>query len=351
MSDSNNIDKICKDFNIKNYTITPWNAIDVNGDINLNGERLSELPLQFNVIYGNFYCSGNQLTTLKGCPIKVTGNFYCYDNNLTDLEYCPKKVGGNFDCSNNELTSLKGCPDKVKGFHCGWNNLKNLNGCPSVVTNDFYCSMNSLTTLEYTPDSIGFDFKAESNMLTTLENIPNCLDAYLNNNEITSLKSNKSKIKGCLHLLDNEINDIDGFQLDIGGVIFTNKGDLNFLINGKELDWINALIKWKIINVENKEINKKKLDYLISIYNTESPTDIDYTDPDNFDKLPSNISKIVDNFLSGEVSYGEMGELSNILSANGWYMDYGLDGSIIQLQPNNSNGIYDRLKENGFKFI
>ena len=351
MSDSNNIDKICKDFNIKNYTITPWNAIDVNGDINLNGERLSELPLQFNVIYGNFYCSGNQLTTLKGCPIKVTGNFYCYDNNLTDLEYCPKKVGGNFDCSNNELTSLKGCPDKVKGFHCGWNNLKNLNGCPSVVTNDFYCSMNSLTTLEYTPDSIGFDFKAESNMLTTLENIPNCLDAYLNNNEITSLKSNKSKIKGCLHLLDNKINHIDGFKLDIGGVIFTNSGDLNFLINGKELDWINALTKWKIINTENKEINKKKLDYLISIYNTESPTGIDYTDPDNFDKLPSNISKIVDNFLSDEPSSSDMDELSNILSANGWYMDYGLDGSIIQLEPSNSNGIYDRLKENGFKFI
>ena len=46
-----------------------------------------------------------------------------------------------------------------------------------------------------------------------------------------------------------------------------------------------------------------------------------------------------------------MYELSDILSANGWYMDYGLDGSIIQLHPNNSSGIYDRLKENGFKFI
>ena len=122
MSDLNHIDKICKDLNIKNYTITSWNAIDVNGDINLHGDALSELPLQFNVIYGNFYCSGNKLTTLKGCPKSVGDGFDCGGNNLTSLEGSPESVGGHFNCQFNNLIDLKGSPKSIGGgFYCHTN--------------------------------------------------------------------------------------------------------------------------------------------------------------------------------------------------------------------------------------
>ncbi len=77
-------------------------------------------------VTGNFYCEGNELTSLKGCPSEVGGNFRCDDNNdLTSLEGCPKKVGGDFDCSRDKLTSLKGCPSEVGGdFDCSNNKVK-----------------------------------------------------------------------------------------------------------------------------------------------------------------------------------------------------------------------------------
>ena len=50
---------------------------------------------------------------------KVIGDFFCQGNNLTSLEGCPKIVEGTFNCGHNNLTSLEGCPEIVKGsFWC-----------------------------------------------------------------------------------------------------------------------------------------------------------------------------------------------------------------------------------------
>ena len=43
----------------------------------------------------------------------MSGNFYCNGNDLTSLSGCPVSVGGNFSCSFNRLTSLEGCPNNV----------------------------------------------------------------------------------------------------------------------------------------------------------------------------------------------------------------------------------------------
>ncbi|MBR1757023.1 MAG: hypothetical protein IJ738_05620, partial [Alphaproteobacteria bacterium] len=78
---------------------------------------------------GNFNCSYNQLTSLKGVPQKIEGSFNCSENQLTSLEGAPQKVGGNFRCYGNQLTSLKGAPQKVGGnFWCYGNQLTSLFG-------------------------------------------------------------------------------------------------------------------------------------------------------------------------------------------------------------------------------
>lgn len=353
MSDLNDINKICELYKIKDYTINSDGSIDVDSDVRLFNSYLTELPLIFNEVYGSFHCGSNQLTSLKGCPKLVTNNFYCNDNLLTNLEHAPIKVGGVFDCSENKLTSLKGCPDKTKDFYCSDNNLKNLNGAPNEINGDFYCEANFLTTLKYSPQNITGDFKVSFNDLTNLENVPNCSNLYLDNNKITSLKSNKAKIKENIYLMDNNIKDISGFELDFGGVIYSNKGDYNILISGKELGWINSLLSWKMIDFNKKEINKKKFDYLLSLYKSSvEDDDIDYADPDNHDLLPKHIQVIIDNYLDDSISYDKMDELSRILKINGWYMDYGLDGDIVELKPSeNQNFLYDKLKEKEFKFV
>jgi hypothetical protein len=114
------ISLICKQYDIKNYTINPDGSIDVNGDVNLSGYDLSEIPLTFNKVSGNFFCSYNQLTSLKGSPRWVGSSFYCRYNRLTSLEFSPDYVGGDFRCIDNDLID---------------------NYCDTEILGDFYTSL------------------------------------------------------------------------------------------------------------------------------------------------------------------------------------------------------------------
>ena len=116
-----NIDKICKQYNIENYTINTDGTIDVNGEVGVNLDylRLKKLPLKFNKVNGWFDCSNNELITLEGSPVEVNGSFYFNSNKLTSFEYVPKIIRGSFDCS--------------------WNNIKTFEYFPSYIKYDFYC--------------------------------------------------------------------------------------------------------------------------------------------------------------------------------------------------------------------
>ena len=114
------ISLICKKYGITNYTINSDGSIDVDGNVYLSFNDLTELPLRFN---------------------KVTGNFNCGVNNLTSLKGSPKWVGGYFSCSYNRLPSLEFSPDYVGGwFDCRWNNLTN-NYCIAEIKGNFYTTL------------------------------------------------------------------------------------------------------------------------------------------------------------------------------------------------------------------
>ena len=127
-------------YKIANYTIN--DDLTVDEDVRLSHLRLTKLPFKFGSVTGNFYCSGNQLTSLQGAPSSVGGHFDCSYNQLTSLQGAPSSVTGDFDCSNNQLTSLQGAPRSVIGdFYCSNNQLTSLQGAPSV-TRRFSCSGN-----------------------------------------------------------------------------------------------------------------------------------------------------------------------------------------------------------------
>lgn len=103
------IHEICKKFKIENYTINDDGSIDVDGDVKLLGLELTELPLKFGYINGDFICSSNNLHNLNGCPTRVNGNFACSHNKLTSLSGSPTHVNGNFWCKYNNISSLYEC--------------------------------------------------------------------------------------------------------------------------------------------------------------------------------------------------------------------------------------------------
>ena len=109
------IEQWLKKYKIENYTIHDNLVVDVDGDVNLYGKKLKELPFQFGKVTGSFDCSNNQLTSLQYCPTTVGGRFDCSNNQLTSLQYCPTTVGRFLDCSDNQLPSLPYCPTTVGG--------------------------------------------------------------------------------------------------------------------------------------------------------------------------------------------------------------------------------------------
>ncbi len=57
--DEDEIHSLCKKYSIKNYTINGDGTIDVD----LDGKSLTKIPLNFNKVSGDFYCSINNLTS------------------------------------------------------------------------------------------------------------------------------------------------------------------------------------------------------------------------------------------------------------------------------------------------
>ena len=128
------IEEICKKYGISNYTINDDDSIDVDGHVIIWDMGLTELPLKFNKVNGDFECYDNKLTSLKNSPIEVTRSFNCSNNKLTTLEGGPEKVGVGFKCIYNKLTDLKFSPKYVGGnFTCSWNDIVTLDGFESEI--------------------------------------------------------------------------------------------------------------------------------------------------------------------------------------------------------------------------
>jgi hypothetical protein len=147
-------------YQIKNYSINDDLTVDVDGDVDLNNlhyvnlynKPLTNIPVKFNIVLGNFDCSYNELTSLQGAPKEVGGSFYCHSNNLTSLQFAPKEVVGNFYCHRNDLTALQGALKEVGGdFFCDNNKLISLQFAPKVVGGYFICYHNQLTTIRGCP--------------------------------------------------------------------------------------------------------------------------------------------------------------------------------------------------------
>jgi len=100
------IDSICRNYDIENYTINSDGSIDVDGDVNLFNRDLTILPLKFGKVSGYFHCGNNLLTTLEGCPQSVGKEFYFNNNELRDLYGFPEFFDGNIYYDSNPVEEI-----------------------------------------------------------------------------------------------------------------------------------------------------------------------------------------------------------------------------------------------------
>jgi hypothetical protein len=217
------IDTICEKYNIINYTINSDNSVDVDGDVDLYDEKLKSIPLNFNIVNGYFDCGYNNLTSLKGCPVRVGYGFSCYVNNLTSLQYSPQYMeNGEFSCSRNKIESLQYCTELIRGnFYCGYNKLTSLEHHPTVY-GEFWCWDNQINTFE------NFYYYKE--------------DVYFENNPIYDIYKlfNDMKLIELANYYGFEWKgEIDLYKLDIflKETEHEYKGSLREYFEGKEYKW------------------------------------------------------------------------------------------------------------------
>lgn len=132
-------------------------VVDVTGNVILTDARLPtpEIPVQFGVVTGDFWCRKKGLVNLKGAPTWVGGQFMCQSNKLQNLAHAPNHVGSSMHCSQNWLSTLTGAPDHVGGsFVCHLNHIKNLEGAPKHISNRLVATMCPLENLQGIPDGL-----------------------------------------------------------------------------------------------------------------------------------------------------------------------------------------------------
>lgn len=99
--------EICEKFRIKNWSLVDG-LVNVDGNVSLTLSKITNIPLKFGTVTGNFSCSSNYLSSLEGCPDRVGGEFDCRFNEITSLEGCPKSVNGDFYCYDNNIREFTG---------------------------------------------------------------------------------------------------------------------------------------------------------------------------------------------------------------------------------------------------
>jgi hypothetical protein len=80
------VESICKEFNITNWTMNTDGTVDVDGDVYMQNNGLSKIPIKFGKVTGHFRCDFNYLSALEGAPYEVGGVFNCANNKLTHLK-------------------------------------------------------------------------------------------------------------------------------------------------------------------------------------------------------------------------------------------------------------------------
>jgi len=156
-----------------NFALSHTNRINAYDTIVLSGANLNEFPeyIKFNSIRGGFHCNNNNLTSLKGSPVKVSGSFMCSHNKLQNLIGGPREVEGAYAASNNDLNSLEGIALEIgEAIYLNDNNLRSLKYIPNSV-GEFYITNNPIETIKYFPTEIWGDLHYTKSKILNKEKI------------------------------------------------------------------------------------------------------------------------------------------------------------------------------------
>jgi len=219
---------------IYNYQVDEDGKVNVFSSVVLSNLKLTHIPVQFGVVYGNFDVSHNRLKSLDGCPSEIWGDFLGDWNQLNTLVGGPKHVAGYYSVSHNKLTSLDGCAQLPHSLDCSFNQLMDLVGGPLLVISDYVCSNNFLTTLEGVAHTVPGTLNFSNNMVVSLTGSPEVVGWDFNGqgNRLANLLGGPRRVNGTYNVAYNLLTRLTGAPRRVGGFNCSNNQNLGSLMGG-----------------------------------------------------------------------------------------------------------------------
>jgi hypothetical protein len=276
---------------VQNYTITSEYFVDVVGDVDISNRGLTDIPVQFTTITGDFNCNHNNLEYTIGFPTNVGGSLDCSYNKL--VTFTPSIINSlvsvDFNCSYNMLTALDGCPSHVHNLYCQHNKIADLTAVSMMsLINNFICSHNLVGSLVPLAGlSFTGDFMCDNNKL------------------VGDIIGGPGVVNGSYDLSYNYITSIPNMNISVVGA------NINFSHNNIKIYECTASVGQDIIISHNKLINLNGMPSAIT-----GSLDCSYNDISELGKgAPSSIGQ---NFVC---SYNRLTNLfSNGTSIGGCYL-------------------------------
>lgn len=195
--------------NISNRELTnfPIKFGKIKGDFNCNYNDLKNLINAPHTVEGIFSCAYNEIESLVGSPNKIYNSFNCSYNKLESLEFSPSFVGVNYDCSYNNLKTLEGIGFIGANLNCIRNNLTNLNKCQNEIYGGLFCDYNELKSFEGCPEKIYNNFSCIGNDLDSMLGGPKYVGQNFLFDDILLLDAlNFPEVLGDFHILEKTEN-------------------------------------------------------------------------------------------------------------------------------------------------
>ena len=130
------IQQICREYNINNYYINDDMSVNVNESVSFYRKRINKIPINFNIVRGDFDCGANNLEYLNtNIPERVGANFFCDKNQLKELNNIPKYVRGSFQCHQNNIERIDDLSNYIgQEINYDNNNIRTLDNFSSKIS-------------------------------------------------------------------------------------------------------------------------------------------------------------------------------------------------------------------------
>lgn len=157
---------------VREYIIHDDLSVTALTDVEIYGDSIPYLPVQFRQAKRDFNIINCGLKSLSGTPERIGGSFNCNSNELTTLENGPKYVSSSYSCFSNQLKNLVGIGEVGCSIHASYNNIDSFDGVPAIVNGSLRLSYNNIISLKGAPQHINGVFEVSNNPLTSFAFLP-----------------------------------------------------------------------------------------------------------------------------------------------------------------------------------